>query len=107
MTTNSGPLMKLADLPVGANKAFLIDGRSILLCHSTAGVFALENKCTHQFAPLEGGRIRGHFLFCPKHGQRFDLRDGSTGGPLTKVAVPTFAVTVDDNDTLAVTLPQT
>lgn len=105
MTANSGPLMKLADLPVGSNKAFKVQGQSVLLCHSTAGVFAVENQCTHQLAPLEGGRIRGHHLFCPKHGQRFDLRDGSTGGPLANVAIPTFAVTVDADDNLLVALP--
>lgn len=105
MAETRPPLMKLADLPVGANKAFKINGQSVLLCNTTTGVYAVENRCTHQLAPLEGGRIRGHLLFCPKHGQRFDLRDGTTSGPLTKVALTTFAVTIDGDDNIAVTLP--
>jgi 3-phenylpropionate/trans-cinnamate dioxygenase ferredoxin component len=102
--SQSPPLIKLADLPVGANKAFTVAGQSVLICHSTAGVFAVENKCTHQLAPLEGGRIRGPHLFCPKHGQRFDLRDGSTGGPLSKIALTTYPVTQDEEGSLCVTV---
>lgn len=67
---------KLSDLTEDSNKAFTLDGVSVLVCRSSAGVFAVENRCTHQHAPLEGGRVRGPHLFCPKHGARFDLRTG-------------------------------
>jgi 3-phenylpropionate/trans-cinnamate dioxygenase ferredoxin subunit len=82
----------VSDVPENGNKAFAVEGRSILICRVGAGIFAVENRCTHNSSELEGGRIRGHFLFCPVHGARYDLRDGSTAGALTKMPLCTFEV---------------
>ena len=86
----------LEAVPEPGNKAFDVAGRSILICRSAGHVFAVLNQCTHALMPLEGGRVRGGHLFCPAHGARFDLRDGSTAGALTSTAVPTFAARVED-----------
>jgi 3-phenylpropionate/trans-cinnamate dioxygenase ferredoxin component len=98
-------ITRLADLPQDSNKAFKIGGTSVLLCRTVAGVFALENRCTHQLQPLEGGKMRGPYLFCPKHGQRFDLRTGATAGALTKSPLPVYPVVVDDEGNIDVSLP--
>ena len=66
------------------NRAFDLNGVSVLICKTVDDIYAVENMCTHQLQPLEGGRIRGCFIFCPLHGQRFDLIDGSPIGALTK-----------------------
>lgn len=105
MTVERFKVVKLADLPLDGNKAFKLGKRSVLLCRSAAGVFAVENRCSHQLQPLEGGRVRGHFLFCPKHSLRFDLRDGSPAGQLTKEKIQTFEVSVDADDMIEVLLP--
>ena len=89
---------RLADLPPDSNKAVRLGGQSVLLCRTATGVFAVENRCTHQLATLEGGRLRGNYLFCPKHGARFDLRDGSTVGTLAKSPIRTFAVQVEGEE---------
>ncbi len=98
-------VVKLAELRVDTNKAFKLEGRSVLLCRTAEGVFALENKCTHQLASLEGGRMRAGQLFCPKHGARFDLRTGAVVGPLAKAPLATFPVSVDDEDTICIDWP--
>jgi ketosteroid isomerase-like protein/nitrite reductase/ring-hydroxylating ferredoxin subunit len=96
----------LSDLLPGTNRAFQVGGRSILVCHSTAGVYAVENRCTHQLASLEGGKLRSAFLFCPKHGAQFDLRTGAPVGPLAKGAIQTFKTRVDANGTIEIELPE-
>ena len=96
----------LSDLLPGTNRAFQLGGRSILVCHSTAGVYAVENRCTHQLASLEGGKLRGAFLFCPKHGAQFDLRTGAPVGPLAKGAIQTFKTRVDENGKIEIELPE-
>ena len=73
-----------------------INGRKILICRAGGALYAVENRCTHQEAELEGGRIRGCFISCPLHGVRFDLRDGNPMGQLTREALPTFEVRVID-----------
>ena len=100
------PVTTLAELAVDTNKAFKLDGQSVLLCRTAAGVFALANRCTHQLAALEGGRMRGHQLYCPKHGACFDMRSGVGIGLLGKVPVASFAVQVSDDGAIAVALPE-
>lgn len=84
------------ELAVGANKAVEAFGQSVLLCRTTDGVFAVANECTHQKMPLEGGRMRGCFLFCPAHGVRFDLRTGTPTGTLTTKPLHCFDARISE-----------
>lgn len=86
----------LDDIPETGNHAFDVEGRSILLCRSKAGLFAVENMCSHAMSPLEGGKVRGVHIFCPLHGVRFDMRDGCPSGTLTDKPVKTFPTAVED-----------
>lgn len=90
------PVAPLTDIPVKSNKAFKVAGENILICHTEMGVFAVRNRCSHQASLLEGGIIKKCFLYCPEHAARFDLRDGSTKGKLTKESIRTYEVRVVD-----------
>lgn len=60
-------------------------GREVLICRTREGVFALDNICTHAFARMHEGRLRGARLICPLHGASFDVRDGRVlGAPATE-----------------------
>lgn len=107
MTARRVQVTKVSELPLESNKAFKVEGRSVLLCRTAAGIFALENRCSHQLQPLEGGRMRGANLFCPKHGQRFDMRTGATAGNLTKLPIQAFEVCVDAEENIVIVLPDT
>lgn len=87
----------LADLADRGGTPVEIAGRSLLVCRSGAGTFVIENRCSHQLAKLEGGKVKGPYIFCPLHGARFDLRDGSPTGTLTKTPIKVFASTIDDD----------
>jgi 3-phenylpropionate/trans-cinnamate dioxygenase ferredoxin subunit len=84
------------DVPENGNRCFEVDGRQVLLCRTGAGVFAVENMCSHAYAHLEGGRVRGPHIFCPLHGVRFDMRTGAPSGELTKKPIQTWPATVED-----------
>ena len=84
------------DIAQNESKAFQIADKNILVCNTRDGFFAVENKCTHQLQELEGGKIRGCFIFCPLHGQRFNLKDGAPIGQLTDKSLPTFKVAIKD-----------
>lgn len=94
----------LDDVPEGGNKAFDACGKSVLLCRTGAGVFAIENMCSHAFAHLEGGKVRGPHIFCPLHGVRFDMRTGAPNGTLTKKPIAIYPVSVEDGE-IVVDLP--
>jgi len=83
-----------SDLALNSARAVERDGRSFLLCRTADGIFALDNRCTHQDSPLAEGRLRGNFIFCPLHGVRFDLRNGMPAGTLTTKPVRTYPVTL-------------
>jgi 3-phenylpropionate/trans-cinnamate dioxygenase ferredoxin subunit len=75
----------LADVPEGGMHACTIGGREIVVCRTKNGIYALDNICTHAYARLSEGRLRGTRLICPLHGASFDVRDGRVlGAPATR-----------------------
>ncbi len=89
-------VLDCADLPAGKSLAVDVAGLSVLVCNVNNEYFAVENRCTHQGAELEGGRIRNGMIACPLHGVLFDVRNGCGKGPLGRVPLRTFAVQVID-----------
>ena len=87
-------VMRLAELPLGGMRSCTVDGRELVICHTRAGVFALDNICTHAHARLSEGRLRATRLVCPLHGASFDVRDGRVLGSPAEVPLPTHAVRV-------------
>lgn len=96
-------VMKLAELPLGGMRACTVEGRELVICHTRAGVFALDNICTHAHARLSEGRLRATRLVCPLHGGCFDVRDGRVLKSPAEVPLPTHAVRVLE-DTIEVAL---
>lgn len=85
-------------VPDGANRTFEVGGQSILVARAPMGLFAVGAICSHQYTPLEGGKMKACFIFCPLHGVRFDLRDGTPTGTLTDEPLPTFPIKEEDGD---------
>lgn len=97
MPTDNTAKIPLADIPEGRMQACSIGGREIVVCHTREGFFALDNVCTHAFARLSEGRLRGTRLICPLHGAGFDVRDGRAMGPPATRALGTHPVRVVDD----------
>jgi len=75
---------------------FMIGEREIVLCRSRDGYHALDNICTHGYARLDEGRLRGVRLICPLHGASFDCRSGAVLGAPASEPLRTHAVRVVD-----------
>lgn len=79
------PAIALGDLPEGRMRTCEIAGREVLVCHAKGSVYALDAVCTHGYARMDEGRLRGTRLICPLHGASFDVRDGRVlGAPATE-----------------------
>jgi nitrite reductase/ring-hydroxylating ferredoxin subunit len=72
--------LPLDELPQGGMRACEVAGRPVLVCRTKDGVYALDDVCTHAFARMHEGRLRGWRLICPLHGASFDVRDGRVLG---------------------------
>jgi len=52
------------------------------------GLFAFDNRCPHQGAPLSAGRLHRTSIICPYHAWQFDIVTGQpavSGDPCLKV----------------------
>ena len=96
MSTEFHPVLDAAELPPGASKAVHLDGHDILVGNAAGSFFAVQNRCTHQDSPLEGGRIRNGLIACPLHGVMFDVRTGCGRGQMGRVPLRPFALRVED-----------
>jgi 3-phenylpropionate/trans-cinnamate dioxygenase ferredoxin subunit len=87
----------LRDVAEGKMRSCTVDGREIVVCRTKEGIYAVDNICTHAYARLDEGRLRGTRLICPLHGASFDIRDGRVlGAPATR-PLATHAVTIIDD----------
>jgi len=93
---NFRDLADITDIPDGSNKSFQVSGHDVLICHTKSEFFAVENKCSHAMAKLEGGRLRAYCLICPLHGASFDVRDGSVIGKPATAPIRVYPLRVND-----------
>jgi 3-phenylpropionate/trans-cinnamate dioxygenase ferredoxin subunit len=85
-----------AELAEGRMKSADVDGRDVVVCRTKDGLHALDNVCTHAYAKMDEGRLRGVRLICPLHGASFDCRTGAVLGAPATVPLKTHAVRVVD-----------
>jgi 3-phenylpropionate/trans-cinnamate dioxygenase ferredoxin subunit len=84
----------LAEVAEGRPHVCMAGEREIVICRTKDGIYALDNICTHAYARLNEGRLRGTRLICPLHGASFDVRDGRVlGAPATR-PLPTHALRI-------------
>lgn len=89
-------LFPLADLAEGEMRAATIDGREVVVCRTKDGLHALDNICSHAYAKMDEGRLRGIRLICPLHGASFDVRTGAVLGAPASAPLALHAVRVTD-----------
>lgn len=90
------PVGRVEDFPAGQVKVVRVDGERIAVANVDGELYAIEDRCTHDDGPLGEGRLLGCEVECPRHGARFDVRDGSVTKMPAVYPVETFAVEVRD-----------
>jgi len=74
--SNSVEVGKASELEHGAMKEALTEGREILLTRVGDDYYAADNRCPHMGGKLSQGKLEGTVVTCPRHGSKFELRDG-------------------------------
>lgn len=93
-----------AELPEGEKVATKLAGWYVLLTRTDEGLFAVNDRCTHQASLLSTGRIRRGAIMCPLHGARFEVATGKCIGGMYR-DLRAFAVRVADG-MIEVELPE-
>ena len=70
------PIAPLDELPNGERMFVTMDNVPIVIFNIAGGLFAIEDTCSHDGNPLDDAPLEGHEITCPRHGARFDVRDG-------------------------------
>lgn len=96
------PVARVADVMPGSTHRVVLDGLEILLCNVGGRIYAIEDVCTHEGTPLDGGQLDDVRITCPRHSTVFDV---TTGGVLALPAIApvrTFLVEVEAGDVYVV-----
>jgi nitrite reductase/ring-hydroxylating ferredoxin subunit len=88
------------NLPLERATRVEVDGAPVLTFRTAERVFAVANRCTHQGAPLDRGRIRTAgsepTVTCPAHGSTFRLSDGAVIRSPATTPLTSFDILVKD-----------
>ena len=85
-----------AELAEGRMKGATLGEHEVVVCRTREGLHALDNVCTHAYAKMDEGRLRGVRLICPLHGASFDCRTGAVLGAPATVPLRTHEVREQD-----------
>ena len=82
----------------GKPVAVEVDGKPVCVARVGDEVFAISNICSHSYAELSDGEVKGFAIECWLHGADFDLRTGEALTLPATEAIETYSVTRDGND---------
>jgi 3-phenylpropionate/trans-cinnamate dioxygenase ferredoxin subunit len=88
------------EIPPGERKLFEIDGTFVAVFNVDGAFYAIEDVCTHDDGPLADGDLDGFEIECPRHGARFDIRDGKVLSFPAITPVPSYPVKVEGDEVL-------
>lgn len=89
------PLIEEEAFPAEGKLATVINRWHVLAAKTEEGLFAVNDRCTHQAARLSDGRIRRGAVMCALHGARFEIATGKCLGSAYR-SLRTFPVRVRD-----------
>jgi 3-phenylpropionate/trans-cinnamate dioxygenase ferredoxin subunit len=79
---------RVTEIPDPGRKLVEVLDRLIVVFHAAGHFYALDDVCTHDGGPLGEGEVEGFAVACPRHGARFDIRNGGVlSMPATKPTV--------------------
>jgi nitrite reductase (NADH) small subunit len=67
----------VSEIPNLSKKLVSVEGQEVLLINLKGVIYAVENECPHQGAPMAAAIVKDGYLACPRHGYRFQLSDGT------------------------------
>jgi 3-phenylpropionate/trans-cinnamate dioxygenase ferredoxin subunit len=88
------------ELPNGARKIVEVDGKPIAVFNIAGTLYAIADVCSHDDGPVAEGDLYGHEIECPRHGARFDVRDGKVLSFPAIVSIPAYPVKVEAGEVL-------
>ena len=88
----------ISDLADEGKVLLEVEDRLVVLVRVENEYHCIDDVCTHDSGPLADGELDGCHLICPRHGARFDVRDGSAVTMPATQATDAHEVKVEGED---------
>ena len=72
---------KAEDIPPGERIFIEINRVPIVVFNIQGEYYAMKDVCSHDNGPVGEGDLEGYEISCPRHGARFDVRNGKVLSP--------------------------
>jgi 3-phenylpropionate/trans-cinnamate dioxygenase ferredoxin subunit len=87
---------RVEDFSPGQVKIVRVLGQRLGVVNCEGTLYCFEDRCTHDDGPLGDGPLRGCEIECPRHGARFDVRDGRVTKAPAMIPLEVFDVELVD-----------
>lgn len=96
LDVNYSFVANVEDIPENSRLFIDFNEEPVVILNLAGNLYAVGDICTHDNGPLGDGELEGFDLVCPRHGARFDIRDGKAKrGPAFR-DIPTYTVKKED-----------
>lgn len=85
-------IANIEDIPNGGRIFLEIGPHQIVVFNIAGNIYAIGDVCTHDDGPLGEGDLVGYEVICPRHGARFDVRNGKALALPAVIDTPTYPV---------------
>ena len=89
---------RVGEIAPGGVKVVRLEDQEIAVFNLAGAYYAMDDVCTHDGGPLAEGVIEGHVIECPRHGARFDIRNGAVLAMPATLPAATYAVRVEGEE---------
>lgn len=89
---------KVDDVPAGTRIYYEFEEETVIVFNINGTFYCIADICTHDGGPLEDGKVEGFDVVCPRHGGKFDVRNGKATCFPAVAPVPSYAVKVEGED---------
>jgi 3-phenylpropionate/trans-cinnamate dioxygenase ferredoxin subunit len=89
------PIAEPKDLPPGERLFLDIDGQPIVVFNIAGSYYAIADLCSHDNGPVGEGELENFEVICPRHGARFDVRDGKVLALPAVEDIPAYPVRIE------------
>ncbi len=93
-------IAKTSDLSDPGQILVEVEDRIVVLFKVGGEYFCIDDVCTHDGGPLSEGRLDNHAIACPRHGAKFDIRNGKALTMPATVDTAAHEVKVEGDDIL-------
>lgn len=91
-------LCPLNFVSVGEKKRLVINNHPLMVINIEGKFFVTDDTCTHAEASLTAGCLKGYEIECPRHGARFDIRNGAVKALPAAIPLKVYPVSIKGNE---------